>query len=370
MEGNHYVPILRWKAAERDALAKLDVNVRLGVTPLFEFIMPPPKLDKNRVVVENSKMIFLRKLPNTIGEINKCSHAGSVFVDVHLVDGDLRAMTLESILDSSGESGALIVPVIHIFPEQSSSADMLTRKIAVQYGRSSTHGSCLRINRVSLVDPNLATGIRQFVDTNGLRYRDTDLLIDLGIVSVEDNVDKIADVLSAIPRLDQWRNFIVAGGAFPKDLAQFEKHSHPEIPRYDWRLVSGLSRSGRLARVPSYSDYTIQHPVFYENQAFPNVSASIRYTSDDQWDVLRGEGLNNQKGAGYLQYIAHAKLIVKQPFFKGAKYSYGDDYIIERADPNNANSGNPMTWLRAGINHHITVVVKQLANSAVNAVST
>ena len=92
-----------------------------------------------------------------------------------------------------------------------------------------------------------------------------------------------------------------------------------------------------------------------------NTSASIRYTNDQKWEIMRGEGLRNQKGAGHKQYPAHAQLMIKESFFKGADYSFGDAYIAERASPDNENSGSPTTWITAGINHHLTLVARQIS---------
>jgi hypothetical protein len=370
MNIREYVPILRWKAAERDALAKLDPIIRAQITPLFEFIMPGPKRDSTdyKTILKDSRSIFQDRLPKVVNEINKCSPSGSVFIDVHLVDGALRSQALDFILDSADFAESTLIPVTHIFPEKSSVADDLTRQVVVNYGRSSGMGLCIRIDRSSLVDQDLSSAITRFLVQNKLTMENTDVLVDLGIVDESDDPDGLARRLAVIPELNRWRSFIVAGGAFPKDLTQFEKHTRAQIPRTDWEIAKSLSVSNQLVRVPTFSDYTIQHPIFYENVTNANVSASIRYTGDNQWDVLRGEGLRNEGGAGHQQYIAHARLIVKQNFFKGANYSFGDNYIIERAQPSNILTGNPTTWLKAGINHHMTVVVKQLSSSFANKV--
>lgn len=360
-----YVPILRWKKAEKDALEKLELNIRKQVTPLFEFIMPSPVRDKNefKKIVVDSRTVFTNRLPNTIKDINKCSPDGSVFVDVHLVDWDMRVSTLKYILDSAKECKATLVPVTHILPVNSTEADKQVRATAVEYANKSAAGLCIRIDRISLDDTDLESSINEFVENNGLKVESTDLLIDLGVIDVDDEASDIAEKFSKLPHLQKWRSFIVTGGAFPRDLSNFEKHSHQELPRYDWKLWSDLSKTQSLSRVPTYSDYTIQHPIHYGNVPSTNVSASIRYTNDSQWDVMRGEGLNNDEGAGHKQYIAHAQTLVKRDFFKGKECCFGDLYTYERAQPENKNTGNPTTWLKAGINHHLTMVVQQSAKS-------
>jgi len=55
----NYIPVLRWKKAERDALAGLDVKIRENITPLFELIMPAPKRDKGdyNKILSDSKAV-------------------------------------------------------------------------------------------------------------------------------------------------------------------------------------------------------------------------------------------------------------------------------------------------------------------------
>lgn len=358
----NYVPILRWKQAEKAALAKLDSEIHARTTPFFEFIMPGPVRDKDdfKKIIIDPRTRFRLDVPKIIKEINKCHSSGSAFIDMHLIDWDMKNEAFEYVLSRSREANAALIPVTYIFPDQSTQADMDMRNIAVKYAKQNGTGLCVRIDRSSLNDDMLAENIENFLHTNNLNVSTTDLFIDLGIVDSSDSVAEIEKMLARLPLIDQWRSFVLSGGAFPKDLTEFEKHSHPEIPRFDWLLWRDIRDRKKISRIPTYSDYTIQHPVFYGNVSSINVSASVRYTNDTQWDIIRGEGLRNEDGAGHAQYIAHAKLLIQQDFFKGSGYCFGDDYIVERAQPDNKNTGNPMTWIRAGINHHIALTVKSL----------
>ncbi|MDY6794815.1 MAG: beta family protein [Actinomycetota bacterium] len=359
----NYIPVLRWKKAERDALATLDVRIRENITPLFELIMPAPKRDKDdyNKILSDSKAVFKNNLPSTVGELNKCCPIdSSAFVDVHLIDGELRATTLKQILDDSLTSAQVtLVPVTHIIPVVSTDADMSTRKVAVDYASSSDNGLCVRIDRYNLDDEDLNKVISDFVGKNKLDISKTDLFIDLGVISESDDAKNVSAQLARLPSLNDWRTVILSGGAFPKDLSEFEKHSHNQVVRYDWRLWNAL-RITSQPRMPLYSDYAIQHPIFYGQIPRANTSASVRYADDQQWEISRGEGLRNENGAGHQQYPALAQLIIEQNYFKGADYSAGDKYIAERA-ADSTKPGNPTTWLKAGLNHHLTLTVRQLS---------
>lgn len=359
-----YIPVLRLKQAERDALCKVEPTIRKHITPLFELIMPSPKRDKDdyKKVLADSKTMLLDRLPKYAADINKCCTQGSALIDVHLIDGELRARTLKTILESVDKQVSLI-PVTHIIPVLSTDADNDTRHVAIEYALTSGNGLCIRIDRFNLNNADLGVVITQFISSNKLSVESTDLLIDLGVISPDDKAEELAAQLAILPYLDRWRTFIVTGGAFPKDLSDIEKHSQKQIDRYDWRLWNDLNAQPTLTRKPMYSDYTIQHPIYLgQIEGVINTSASLRYTDEEKWEVTRGEGLRNEKGAGYKQYPAIAQLVKQQSYFKGATYSDGDHYIDDMAKDDNTRTGNPMTWLKAGINHHLTLVVKALAS--------
>ena len=359
-----YIPIIRWRLAERRALERLYQKDRGGVTPLIEFIMPPPKTDASdyRKILEDSKSKFLRNLPNVAKEITKCWGRDPVFIDVHLLDGDIRAQAFEQILSSATGLDIFSIPVTYIIPVTSTDADATIRSIAIKFAGNNGRGLCIRIDESHLKEENFPKLIENFLSENKLSAEKTDILVDLKIIDENKKMQSIAEQLSKIPRIEEWRSFTIAGGAFPKDLSNFEKHGHYPVKRLDWDLWKEVVGSKILKRKPNYSDYTVQHPIYYVSTPGVNVSASIRYANDEQWEVMRGEGLRNEKGAGFKQYPAQAQLLVQQKFYKGADFSFGDTYIAERAKPKPETTGNPQTWLTVGINHHITLVARQIAN--------
>ncbi len=78
---------------------------------------------------------------------------------------------------------------------------------------------------------------------------------------------------------------------------------------------------------------------------------------------MRGESVSNEEGPGTAQWPANAQLLCERPEYSGDDFSYGDKYIKEMISQYD-KPGSPTTWLRAGINHHMTFVVRQLASLA------
>ncbi len=213
--------------------------------------------------------------------------------------------------------------------------------------------------------PTLPVRLQELLDFLELEPGEADLILDLQMT--DGSGVSLPGICDGLPSLHQWRTFTVASGAFPKDLRGFQVGQHV-LARSDWHnWRDGVTNSGALSRLPSFSDYTIQHPIFGEPPEFPNTSASVRYTHYDYWVIMRGEGLRNDNGPGFDQYPANALLLCERDEFCGAAFSYGDAYIHGIAEQT-TQTGGLKTWLRAGINHHMTLVVRQIASLFVSSV--
>ncbi len=363
----HYIPILRWKAAEREALEQVTVKEKTLMTPLIELIMPQSKEASIRSgntpadMLKESIEIFKKKLPVIPTEILECWGRSPVFIDLHLIDGSIRAESMESILSIGKSLDIFMVPVVNIIPVVDFESDMKTRQVAVAFAKDHSHGLCLRLSRSDLRQESLSSNIEEFLKKNDLKKKDVDLLVDLQVV--DDQYQSLLALINDLPDIKQWRTFTLVSGAFPPDLTKFTVPDLYKLPRADWS--NWEKASSILMRKPSFGDYTIQHALYREPVPGANPSASIRYTSKDEWLVMRGQGLRSPKSSGHAQYPANAKLLADTPEYKffGPTFSYGDAYIAKIGkDVNSKETGNPRTWLRAGINHHIACVASQLAS--------
>jgi hypothetical protein len=74
---------------------------------------------------------------------------------------------------------------------------------------------------------------------------------------------------------------------------------------------------------------------------------------------MRGEGIFNEDGPGRAQWNANAMLLMERDEFYGEAFSDGDTYIAEMSRKPK-DHGSPMTWIRAGLNHHMSVVSRQI----------
>ena len=154
----------------------------------------------------------------------------------------------------------------------------------------------------------------------------------------------------------------MASGAFPEDLSKLHKNDVYKLDRNDWiSWKNQVTAAEPLTRIPIFSDYTIQHAKYIKKGSGLHFSASIRYTSDDYWLIMRGEDALRKDGPGFGQWPASAIILCDSPEYCTETFSAGDKYIKEMS-LQRQETGNPQTWLEAGINHHMTFTVRQITN--------
>jgi hypothetical protein len=165
--------------------------------------------------------------------------------------------------------------------------------------------------------------------------------------------------LAALPRVDDWRSVTLAGGAFPLNLSGLSGEAL--IPRADWEVWRSTisARSEEDVRLPSFGDYAVQHPEPDEiDPRLMKMSAAIRYATPSDWLVLKGR---NVQDYGWEQFHDLSADLVGRSEFRGPDFCAGDQ-TIQACAQRETGTGNAMTWRKIATNHHIAVVVDQLAN--------
>jgi hypothetical protein len=349
-DGHHYLPVLRWKKGEWSALRTLVTEDRQDITPILE--LPPSQLATPRRIQDSPGQLLLA----ITERISTAWGNAPILVDLKLLPRAFRidgAHPWLSFAQTSRAAGLSVIPTIS--PASSASE----RQAILEVARADRRGICIRIPYRGVG----ADGIGQLTTTIArelnCKAEDTNLIIDYGYVESSPNY---SGLLARIPRLTRWRTLTILSGAFPENLARFSVGNHSQ-PRHDWNAWSAqLARKrARLPRCPAYGDYTTQHAEFREPVPGANPTASIRYTTDDHWLIMRGEGLRNENGPGHAQYPGHAMLLRKRAEYCGPGFSAGDKYVSATAD-NPAHPGNATTWLSAGVNHHLVFAARQLAS--------
>jgi len=370
-DSNHYIPILKWKRAEQKALAELKTDSKPCMTPLIQLVMPKSKVIKadGKVVKKSPEEEFeevlsrFKENTSTIAETIVASWGKeAIFIDFSLLyTNTLKVESSEVILRKSKELGAKFIPVLNISDEEK------LKKVICSFANESGNGLCLRLVCSDIVDAKkLTEEIKYFIELSGLAPKNIDLLVDIqDICGNTDKYQLYSSLSQKTPHLLEWRTFTFASGAFPVDLTGYKIDEENLIPRLDWQNWKGQFDEKKLLRVPSFADYTIQHPIYKESSQFFAPTTSIKYTVENEWVLAKGK---KQK---FELYLFNAKALVDDDCFLGEHFSQGDKYISEKAkhfeewQKNPAikkETGNSELWIKAGINHHLEYVVFQISN--------
>jgi len=219
-------------------------------------------------------------------------------------------------------------------------------------------GICLRLVRQDLESGRLDRQINYLLSAMDLNPPFVDLVVDLQSVTAAD-ATHYNNLFKRIPLIGGWRTFTVIGGAFPQDLTGLSVGEYL-LPRVEWCLWKN-SHQTNPSRKAIFGDYATLHPFLLSPFTGMNPSASIRYTTDEHWVVMRGQGIRAEGSAGFAQFPANAQSLMDRSEFCGEDFSYADKYIFERPlHPD--KPGNLTTWVTVGVNHHLTFVVRQLAD--------
>ena len=345
---DHYVPILKVKRGEKKALQSLRPAVQQRITPLLEIV--ERREDKSRTLREHLDTAF-NELALSVRPYSRC------FLDTREIATEGPLASAE-VFRRAYEEGIEFTPVTGLSRSADVSAAMAYRK----------KGIALRLTRSEFESGHLTSMIQAFIRSHNLLLEDVDLIIDLGALDdfIVDGVVALAQAfLVDVPDQLRWRTLTISACAFPLSMRGVDRNSHDLVERAEWRAWRDHFHAQRdvFPRVPTFSDCAIQHPSGVEgfNPQTMQVSASVRYTAQDSWLLIKGEGRRSIPLR--LQYPSLATSLVYghlKSHFSGASHCHGCAMI--RASANgNSGLGSPEVWRRIGTIHHLTTVAENLA---------
>jgi hypothetical protein len=334
-----YIPIIKSKQGELGAVGLVVPSDRSRLVPLVEVAEPDRCAPVAGAWADSSHVLFVHAL--NLDDLDDAAWSA----DVQAIFDELRRLDVAAVPVAATEDSADVRAILN--------------SVVSQDGR----GICIRLDAedIALASPAaVGAEVRQLLSDVGVGVGNSDLLIDVGTTrdSVVSRVTTAEAALRVIPTLSAWRSLVVAFSAFPETLEPAApKGTATPIPRDDASAFAALQ--GRFAeRSLTYGDYTIGVP-FYADVPWAPIPA-IRYADGDRWMVHRGQSRNGRSA----QYVQLATDVVTAPYFGGAGFSAGDQYLDAVANGRDG-PGNPMTYVRAGVSRHLAVVLDRLATIGV-----
>lgn len=342
--GNHYVPVLKVKLGEKAALGRVAPSLKARITPLLQIV---ERTDKDLAAHLNTA--FKGLAPNLTG-YSRC------FIDACELEPDGPAGAM-AVFQQAAALGIGFTPVTGV----SRVADVPP---ALAHAQS---GLALRMSRDEFEAGNLSQRVNAFLSTHALSPDKIDAIVDLGAVDdmIPEGIAAFAHAfLAEIPHQELWRTLTLSACSFPMTMGIVDRHSHELVERGDWLAWRNSLYAARheMARLPTYSDYGIQHPKGVEGFDFRvmQVSATIRYTLDEQWLLVKGESTRSTRPGEQFPQIA-TRLVYGhlQSFFAGAQHCAGCIGIKAAAD-GAPRFGSAGAWRKLGTIHHVSQVIRSL----------
>jgi Beta protein len=355
-DNEHYVPCLRWKLGEYQALLRSSSHTKGSITPLIEIAEIGWDFEDQM----NSKTMD-EHLKKVAKRIEQKWGKSPCFVDLRLLDKNERMANghhpVKFVFDGLRGHGCYAVPVVGM------DSDKAYRRAVRDVSRLDSAGVCLRLELEVMARKNLKATLDSLLKELHANVTSLDLVVDLGAPSFCPLTGLSKAVLAAIkrlPYLNQWRTFTLIGTSFPASMGSVKQNTQL-LDRSEWLLYKVLIPDLKKARLrlPTFGDYAINHPSVPKlDMRMVKPAATIRYTTDDAWFIVKGSNVRGEKGFG--QYKTHCETLLNSGVYLGAGFSEGDKYIEHCAS--GGSTGNLTTWRWVGTNHHIVKVIRDVAS--------
>lgn len=348
-----YVPALRWRQGEYQALARLAAAAKDRTVPYvtipeveFDFELRQPK----KTVQEHIDP-FAARFNAKWGQRPAWVGVHPSISDKPMGDGrDIFTYVFEAL--RAFQASAMPAVPLNASPPMVASVARIVATDGL--------GAAIAVRLEDLMKPYARSRIEDLTASLGLSLDEVDLVIDLGAPNFEPYNAFAGALIAAMQKLGDmhaFRNFVVIGTAIPETFKDVAKGAD-QLARHEWLFYQALV--GKLPpgmRQPNFGDYTIVHPEFAPVDMRKIKSAGkLIYTTSTTWEVRKGGAFRDNPG----QMHDHCASIVASGKFSGAGFSSGDNYI-DKCAARAAKPSNQSWWKFVTINHHITHVLDDLS---------
>jgi hypothetical protein len=358
----HYLPILKGKAGEYDALDHLSPGVKPQVRPIIEVPPVESKYGGELGMPTGPKTTIGEHVSQVAENIRRSwGTVYPVYIDLlHVQEHGCAANgthPLAYVFDQTHKLGVQAIPVTGLDrPNEYQNA-------VIDAVQRDARGVCIRVDRQQCSFPtSLAVGLQDLIMTLKVGRDQADVILDLGAISPADvnELQTIAtSVISELPYIDDWRTVGVGATAMPESVTRdVRPFSINRIDRAERRLWAAIANERDLPRIPNFCDYGVTHPAYFDlDPREVSFAGKIRYTAEGIWVIVKGCKL---EGAGD-QFHRLAQILTEQPEFCPNNFSWGDE-SIEKCAALEIGPGNQTTWVAFTTNHHLKFVTEQLAS--------
>lgn len=335
----HYIPFLKAKQGELNAMSQLTSEVKQAICPFFDFPLKQEKYDSASYACKALRIASGLK-----------KHWGTDF-EFYFDDFDIsQNLTVENKEPYAYVLNALkelrIIPVVGL--GRGPHSDSVTE--LKRAGNITSSTVAFRAVQEDFEDFELNKDeINDDLAEVFAEFDEIDLVFDCRVCNTLD-VSKTAQQIAVFARKFcksyNVRRVIVTGSSIPASLRDLVNPNSTAIVTR--RELAIISKARNLAEVEVMAgDYATVSPFFsdadFEPWLFQTVTAPrLIYSFNHSHYIARGVSL---KSGGQTQYVGLTKALCGQAFFRGRGYSTGEDYFDDkrRRVGNNATNGTVVT---------------------------
>lgn len=335
-----YVPVLKWKSGEKNALENLSTKHKAFVCPFLEIV----EYEDPSTIVQHLLQRF-EGIP--------------FYVDTNYVEEDVALLT--SILKAADGLPTEIYPTLYYenFPEVADELSQLTDRILV------------RVPVPEDIDgQNYATIFKAISDWQQGKDTHVDVMLDLFFIENKARANVILTELKSVLtnhvlKNEFLSNIIIASTCFPDNLAALASGENMLIDRYEMKIYDKIVENPDYSSLTNrliYSDYGVTRFTDTEldfSRMRYGPLPKARYTLPDKYWILKGKRDSKTRQV-IRNHATIAREIMESPDYYGETFSFGDKEIKERA-LGIKGPGNNTNWVAIAANHHLTVVAEELS---------
>jgi len=350
-----YIPFLKLKSNEIMALKVLEPSLKQIVTPFFDF---PKKVEMTEDVFKRSAQALVKSLNKNIPDIHLFYLDNFDVNSSLIVDGEANYQYLINLLQER-----FFIPVLSIDRcENHVSAIQKSKESGIL--KSEIVGLRLCIDDFESFDI-IDDEIKDLLSEALTVFESIDLIFDCRVCSHQNSEDIglfIEDFIRKFSEKYNLRKAVVTGSSIPASISDLLKSGeHGVFDRNELLIFQSVYQRFRDEVELYLGDYTVVSPNYSDvdlpANVLPNVmTPRIIYSFDGHHYVLRGGALKGHP-RGRKQYNDFSLEIIKGPYYRGADYSFGDNYLDEKSQNIGADV-MPGTIIKPSVNAHITYMMK------------
>jgi hypothetical protein len=353
---NEYSPFLKFKNGELTALFNLLPEDRNVIVPLLE--IPRDDLYKENSLIYKINKCAKRMSKNLISGF-------SFYIDNLEVPDKIKINGKDNyqyLLDSFNDFD--IVPVIG-------------------FDRTETHNN-ISYNFANKKSKKIAIRITQDYFENFLAYKPDlkrifdkinanvsfVLLLDCNYIEDNKTVEKckvsILRILSYINEIKRFSKMIVSGSSIPTPIGEKVKtDTYVKIERNEITLLRKIKENCQDMDI-KFGDYTVVSPEYSEINIDPRAMLSVImpktvYSVLDSQYIIRGKKISTH---GLDQYFSQAEKMIKEKFYRGKDYSWGDNFLYERVK-HKTKKITPASIIAPTVNAHIKFMIDEIKRGSI-----